>query len=143
VDALLRVLTPPNLSLFRELMGYVHTVELYTAAELGVADAIARAGIPLSVEGVPVGQLARAASPDCEFVSDEASPLSCEAVELRLERLLRALAAYGVFRESPGKGSASRKWTNTPSSHFLRADHPASLRPAVLNFGAVQMAMMG
>jgi hypothetical protein len=144
VDALLRVLTPPNLSLFRELMGYVHTVELYTAAELGVADAIARAGIPLSVEGVPVGQLARAASPDCEFVNDESSPLSCEAVELRLERLLRALAAYGVFREAPSKGpSASRKWTNTPSSHFLRADHPASLRPAVLNFGAVQMAMMG
>ena len=37
VDALGRALTPPNLALFRELMGYVHTVEIYTAAELGHA----------------------------------------------------------------------------------------------------------
>ena len=38
--AMLRALTPPNLHLFKELMGYLHTVEIYSAAELRVADAI-------------------------------------------------------------------------------------------------------
>ena len=147
VDALLRVLTPPNLSLFRELMGYVHTVELYTAADLCLADAIARAGVPLSVEGVPISQLAVAAAPGCIEIelNDPTSPAACAAVELRVERLLRALASYGIFRESvktSGTGGPARAWTNTAASDFLRIDHPASLRPAVLNFGAVQMAMM-
>jgi hypothetical protein len=147
VDALLRVLTPPNLSLFRELMGYVHTVELYTAADLCLADAIARAGVPLSVEGVPISQLAVEAAPGCIEIelNDPTSPAACAAVELRVERLLRALASYGIFRESVKKsvtGGPARAWTNTAASDFLRIDHPASLRPAVLNFGAVQMAMM-
>ena len=143
VDALLRVLTPPNLSLFRGLMGYVYTVELYTAADLGIADAIARAGVPLSVEGVPIAHLALAASPGCiEFDDDASSPAACSAVELRVERLLRALAAYGVFKESQQNHIPSRTWTNTAQSVFLLADHPASLRPVVLNFGSVQMAMM-
>ena len=147
VDALLRVLTPPNLSLFRELMGYVHTVELYTAADLGLADAIARAGVPLSVEGVPISQLAVATAPGCTEIelNDPTSPAACAAVELRVERLLRALASYGIFKESRTKfaaGGPARAWTNTAASDFLRIDHPASLRPAVLNFGAVQMAMM-
>ena len=147
VDALLRVLTPPNLSLFRELMGYVHTVELYTAAELGLADAIARAGVPLSVEGVTISQLAVATAPGCIEIelNDPTSPAACAAVELRVERLLRALASYGIFRESgkkSGTGGPARAWTNTAASDFLRIDHAASLRPAVLNFGAVQMAMM-
>jgi hypothetical protein len=98
VDALLRVLTPPNLSLFRELMGYVHTVEIYTAAELGLADAIFRAGVPLADEGVPLAALARAAAPACEDEADAAAPRACAAVELRVARLLRALAAFGVYR---------------------------------------------
>jgi hypothetical protein len=60
-------------------------------------------------------------------------------VALRLSRLLRACAAYGVFREAPPGSGA---WANTPASSFLRAEHPATLRPAALNFGRTQFAMM-
>jgi hypothetical protein len=60
-------------------------------------------------------------------------------VALRLSRLLRACAAYGVFREAPPGSGA---WANTPASHFLREAHPATLRPAALNFGRTQFAMM-
>ena len=40
IDGLLRALTPPNLHLFKELMSYLHTVEIYSAAQLGIADII-------------------------------------------------------------------------------------------------------
>ena len=47
-----------------------------------------------------------------------------------LYRLLRVLAATGIFREQEG-----RRFTNTPLSELLRADVPRSLRDLVLLFG--------
>lgn len=76
-------------------MGFIHTSQLYTLAELHVADHLA-AG-PLSSAA-----LAAAVAPTCAAAQDDAA--SCEAIALRLTRLLRATAAYGVFREVPGPG---------------------------------------
>jgi hypothetical protein len=47
-----------------------------------------------------------------------------------LYRLLRVLAASGIFREEDG-----RRFSNTPLSELLRADVPGSLRDLVLLFG--------
>jgi len=44
-----------------------------------------------------------------------------------LYRVLRALSSIGLFRES-----SPRVFENTPSSEFLRADHPQSMRPMVI-----------
>lgn len=123
VDALSRALTPPNLLLFRETMGYVHTSELYAAAELRLADTIFDGGVPLRDEGVPLSTLARTVAPGCaEPGADGAdAPTGCVAVELRVERLLNALAALGIFAPAKGK---SRAWVNTPTSDFLREAHP-------------------
>ena len=146
LDGLQRALTPPNLYLFKELMGYLHTVEIYSLAQLRVADAIAAhtalyfpgggAGGPAA--GVPVHALAAAIAPQCEG-APAGSAAACPAVALRLSRLLRATSAYGVFREHP---PASDAWLNTPASEFLLEAHPASLRPVALNFGRTQYAMM-
>jgi hypothetical protein len=41
VDQIARAITPPNMYLFKQFMGYVHTVQIYTAADLKLADALA------------------------------------------------------------------------------------------------------
>lgn len=130
LDSLLRAVTPPNLYLFRELMGYVHTVEIGAAADLGLADALA-AG-PLTAAA-----LAPLAAPLCAGERAD-GPAGCAAVALRLTRLLRALAAYGVFAED-GDG----RWRNTAASAFLRSASPLSLRATALNFAGVQYRMLG
>src|SRR5215470_2574700 len=47
-----------------------------------------------------------------------------------LYRVLRALAALGVFAEQP-----DGRFTNTPASEFLRSDVPGSLRDYVILAG--------
>ncbi len=47
-----------------------------------------------------------------------------------LYRVLRLLAAHGIFREDP-----AGRFANTPMSDLLRADAPASLRDLALLFG--------
>ena len=145
IDGLLRLLTPPNLYLFKELMGYLHTVEIYSAAELRLADAIEEhtalyfpGGGATAAAGVPAHALALALAPQCAAAAS-GSPVECSAVAARLSRLLRATSAYGVFREHP---QGSDAWLNTPASAFLLEGHPASLRPVALNFGRTQYAMM-
>lgn len=145
VDGFMRALTPPNLYLFKELMGYLHTVEIYSAAQLSIADHIDAYtllyfpnGGSSPAAGVPVAALALSVAPGCEG-APQGSAAECTAVALRLSRLLRACSAYGVFRETPVGGDA---WVNTPASQFLLAAHPASLRPVALNFGRTQYAMM-
>jgi hypothetical protein len=54
LDALLGSLTPPNLLLFRHVMGYMHTVEIYAAVRLGVADAL-HSGVALVEAGGGAG----------------------------------------------------------------------------------------
>jgi hypothetical protein len=131
LDDLLRNLTPPNLYLWRHLMGYLHTTQLHTVAQLGLADALA-GGAKTSA------QLAREVTP-CGGVADAASPAACDAVALRLTRLLRATAAYGIFAEV-----APETWAHTPPSRFLVSSpaQPHSLRHSALLFGGTQYASL-
>ncbi len=97
---------------FIELMGVVRGYQrsraLTVAAELGIADML-RDG-PRSVD-----DLAAAASVHAPT----------------LYRLLRALAAIGIFVED-----ADRHFGLSPMGEFLRRDHPLSADPAARMFGA-------
>ncbi|MEZ5293237.1 MAG: methyltransferase [Vicinamibacterales bacterium] len=105
-DSLTGSLRPAD-EMARLLGGFRVTQLLFTAAALGVADALARG--PKDVEA-----LAREVG---------AHPGA-------LHRMLRALASHGVFLEtSPG-------WfASTPLADVLRDDVPGSLRPMALSYG--------
>ena len=86
---------------------YFSSRALYAATALDVADAL--------VGGAKgIGELAAAVG----------------AHAPSLYRVLRVLAASGIFREEEG-----RRFSNTPLSELLRADVPGSLRDLVLLFG--------
>src|SRR5262245_18992868 len=89
-------MTPPSVELFRLINGYQITQAIYVATTLGVADHL-KAG-PRS--------------------SDELASL-VKAHPSTLYRLLRALAAAGVFREDEG-----RQFSLTPMGDCLRSDSP-------------------
>ncbi len=89
------------------LMGSVLTQAVQTAAELGVADALAH----------------------CE--KDSAALASeLHVAPAALQRLLRTLASHGVFAES-----AAGRFANSKLSEHLRSDHPQSLRGLALAYG--------
>jgi O-methyltransferase/methyltransferase family protein len=98
--------------LFAELVdmarAYRRARALSVAAELGVAD-------HLGDEPVPVTALAVATASDADS----------------LYRLLRALAALGVFAEDE-----DRSFRLTPTGELLRSDHPRSVRPIARLLGA-------
>lgn len=79
---------------------------LHVIAELGVADALGDA--PLSIEALAANVAAHPQS---------------------LARVLRALAAYGVFEEIDGR------FGHSPASRLLRSDHPQSQRSFVRMMG--------
>lgn len=89
------------------LQGYQLTQMLYVAAELGVADALADGALTIDV-------LAR----------------RCNAHPGALLRLMRALAAHGVF-EQRSEGSFGL----TDLAATLRGDRADSLRPFALTYG--------
>ena len=97
----------PAAALLRLATGFQASQALFVAAKLGLADLLADE--PRSAE-----DLATAAG---------AHPAS-------LWRLLRALAAFGVFREAD-----DGRFALAPSGECLRADAPNSLRPLVLLYG--------
>ena len=88
--------------------GYQRSRAVTVAAELGIADLLS--------DG-PRG------------VDELAAETSTDAASLY--RLLRALAAEGVFTEHP-----DRRFALSPVGDFLRRDHPLSLDPAARMFGA-------
>lgn len=90
---------PPQAVLSEMINGYWLTFSLVAAAELGVADRIGEAP-------VPIGELA----------------LRTEANEDALFRLLRALAARGIFTEH-----ADRSFGHSPLSLALRRGVPGSM----------------
>ena len=92
----------PHDGLFALAHGWIAPRCLHVIAELGVADHIGEQ--PISVE-----KLASA----------------CGANAEALERMLRLLAAHGVFAAQVGA------WVHTPSSRLLCAEHPLSMRPFV------------
>ena len=107
----------------------------------------------LAVPGCKAAEEARHASEAAAFAEGSVLPRTlplagCEGVARRVERLLRALSAYGFFeavtassaRGSTGKEEAeanddpilSTRWRNSRASRFLASSHPHSLRAAVL-----------
>ena len=115
-------------------MGFIHTSQLFTLAELQVAEHL--------VDGPKSSaELAKLVSPSCVSAQGETS---CDAIALRLTRLLRATSAYGVFREVPGDGKdgGTRVFEHSASSVFLAANHSYTLRASALNFGGVEFAQV-
>ena len=82
------------------LMGFVLSRALQVAAELDLADALA------------------AGPKDRDALAREVG-----AHADTLQRLLRVLAAYGVFAQLP-----DGRFINTPQSEYLRSDAPGSVR---------------
>ena len=102
-------------SLWQQLSGFVLTQSIHTAAELGIADALAE------------GPLAPA---------EIASRVRADADAVR--RVLRLLAGNGVFSETADGG-----FENTAASTLLRAGVPGSQREAALHFGTLMYAAAG
>jgi len=92
---------PPTEALKELVDGYKLSQAIYVAAELGIADLLPRS----------CDELAEATGAD----------------PATLYRLLRALAAAGVFREEEG-----RRFSSTPVGDCLRADAERSLRDWIL-----------
>jgi SAM-dependent methyltransferase len=101
---------PPTATLLRLATAYQASRALHVAARLGLADLLT--GGPRTAE-------------------DLASATGTHAPSLR--RLLRALAAFGVFREAaPEEGG---RFALTPLGGHLAADAPGSARAMVLMWG--------
>lgn len=98
---------PPQVVVQQMINGFRTTQMLYVAARLGIADLLA--DDPRSVD-----ELAEAASANAGA----------------LYRILRGLAAFGVFTEV-----APRQFGLTPQAELLRAGHPNSLRPLAIFMG--------
>ena len=100
--------SPTSLALRRLVNGYQVTQAIHVAAKLGLADHLA----------------------DGPRTSDDLARAT-DADPSALYRLLRALAALGVFVEHP-----DRQFELSAMGDFLRRDHPLSLNPAARMFGA-------
>ncbi len=95
-------MTQPPTEALKELVdGYKLSQAIYVAAELGIADLLPRS---------------------CEELAEETG-----ADPATLYRLLRALAAAGVFHEEDG-----RRFSSTPVGECLRSDAERSLRDWIL-----------
>ncbi len=90
---------PPPVALFGMLAGMWQAKAIYTAAELGIAEAVADRPRPLAELAELTGSHPRS-----------------------LYRLLRALAQIGIFEELPGPAFA-----NSKVSHYLRPDVPGTM----------------
>lgn len=98
--------TQPHETLWALTTAVVASRSLHVIAELGVADHVAD-------EPVPAGELAA----------------RCDADADALDRVLRLLAAHGVFRHS------TTGYAHTDASRLLRSDHPMSMRAFPRMFG--------
>jgi O-methyltransferase domain/Dimerisation domain len=98
---------PPPMAMLRFLGGFRIARIMYVVAELGIADLLADG--PKTI-----AELAQAT----------------ETHQLSLYRVLRALASVGIFAEDE-----TGKFRLTPSSEFLQADSPNSLKASVILFG--------
>jgi SAM-dependent methyltransferase len=101
-------LGPPELLVMERTLGVLDTAALATAAELGVADALARGPATTT-------ELAATAGAEADA----------------LARLLRYLVARGVFRRR-GDG----RWANNRASALLASSHPGSLSAWARFFGS-------
>ncbi len=97
---------PPEAAFFVLSCGHFAPRCCHVVAELGVADALGDEPMPIEDLAARVG-----AHPDA------------------LQRMMRLLAAHGVFERRDGG------WTHTLLSEYLREDHPRSLRAFVRMIG--------
>lgn len=110
--ALPNKLIPPPFRLIQMGSAYWQSRTLYVAAELGIADNL----------------------------GEEVKNIQVIASELKLHqenlyRLMRMLASLGVFEES-----SARCFRNSKLSHYLRRDHPQSVRAMVLMHNSPQIS---
>src|SRR5207248_276830 len=92
--------TPPNVILNQMITGSWITQAIYVVAELGIADVLnSGAQTPAEIA------------------------IRVDANADALNRILRALASIGIFREMDGG-----RFGQTPISEFLRSDVPGSMR---------------
>lgn len=91
---------PPHVAILQMVTGKWHAQALYVAAELGIADLLARQ----------------------ERTADELAAATHTHPEA-LYRVLRALGSLGVFVESDG-----RRFRNSPLGDTLRCDATGSMR---------------
>jgi len=103
-----RGIVPPTVRVLEGTFGLIETKALATAADLGIADALA-AGPRTAAD------LAAVVDADADAV----------------DRLLRLLASLGFFRRDP-----TGWWENNAASALLRADDPRSLRSWVRFVGS-------
>lgn len=107
LQSLTRRMVPSEVALLELASGFMATQVVYAVAKLGIADVLAKGARTADEVAAHVG-----ANPDATY------------------RLLRAGAAFGLFRErSDGRIAL------TPLAHGLRADTPHSLRPVILLIG--------
>ena len=107
------------------LSGYYVAQAVYVAARLGIADLLVRAGSSAGGEGMTIEELAGATG--CQLDG--------------LYRMMRALAAEGLFFESAGAVGADggeRRFALTAVGEMLRSDVPGSMRAAALIAGETQ-----
>jgi hypothetical protein len=102
--------TPPPIHLFTLAMSYLVPRALHVVAELGVAD---------HLDDEPRDATALAAATGTGALPD------------RLHRLLRLLAAHGVFELVDGD-----RFGHNDLSRLLRSDHPQSMRDFAIMLGA-------
>lgn len=100
-------MVPPEIALLELAAGFMATRTLYAAAELGVADALAEGPRTHADVAAELGT-----DPDATH------------------RLLRACAAWGVFREG-----RDGRFALTPAADRLRSGTPASMREVVRMLG--------
>jgi hypothetical protein len=98
----------PEMKLLELMRGYRQPLALYLAVQLGIAELLA--------DGAK---------------SAEALAVATGSHSLSLQRLLRALSSSGVFVET-----APGVFGHSPSSEFLRRNHPSSRVPSISFLGA-------
>ncbi|MFM7321674.1 MAG: methyltransferase [Armatimonadota bacterium] len=100
---------PPHVEVFSLCASMIKARAVWAAAQLGIADHVGTA--PVSVDALA-----------------DATKTHSDT----LYRVLRLLAANGIFHESEG-----RCFAHTPQSESLRSDHPTKTRAAVLLLGGI------
>ncbi|KGN32357.1 hypothetical protein N802_18505 [Knoellia sinensis KCTC 19936] len=107
LQGLTRRMAPPEIALLELSSGFMATHAVHAAARLGVADALAGGARSAREVAAELG-------------------LSADGIA----RLLRACAAFGLFRED-----SEGRFALTPMGGALRSDAPKSMRPVILMLG--------
>ncbi|HPY39571.1 MAG TPA: methyltransferase [Thiolinea sp.] len=112
IQAIPAKVTPAPFRLLQISSAFWHSRALYVATRLQIADALADKQLTIKT-------LAEHLQLDADH----------------LYRLLRLLAALGVFEEL-----APKTFINSASSHYLRSDHPQSIRAMILLHNSPEMS---